>query len=305
MLDRLRRRWRAARPRRPSRTTPRSRARRRARRRHEVVGRALEQEGLHEVAAPGADRAGDAHLGAALGGEHHEDQEDQQDAGRDREAPERREHLHERGARLVGRLQAVPLHGLRLEPARLEHGTELRRSTASCAPRRSSSPPRFDTRISSTLPRHAERALRVGERHEHRRLRGSGSAVARRRRRRGARERVPAGQDRDACRPGALRAQSAAVAVEYTDPARAHRAAPVVRRARDRAEARPGAAGRARRGSTRGSVWRDVVSWTATVRMIAGVTPSTRPEPRATRSTSATTCSSNSCMPALARRPRQ
>ena len=52
----------------------------------DVVHRALEEERLDEMAASGADRAGDAHLGPALGGEHHEDQEDQEDAGRDREA---------------------------------------------------------------------------------------------------------------------------------------------------------------------------------------------------------------------------
>ena len=39
----------------------------------------------------------------------------------------------------------------------------------------------------------------------------------------------------------------------------------------------------------RGSVWREVESWTATVSMIAGVTPSTSPEPRSARSTSSTT----------------
>ena len=53
-----------------------------------------------------ADRAGDAELGAALGGEHHEDQEDQQDAGDDREAPERREDRHEDVALLVGEPRA-------------------------------------------------------------------------------------------------------------------------------------------------------------------------------------------------------
>ena len=37
--------------------------------------------------APYPDRAGDPELAAPLGGEHHEDQEDQEDARGDRERP--------------------------------------------------------------------------------------------------------------------------------------------------------------------------------------------------------------------------
>ena len=88
--------------------------------RDEVVGEALEQEHLHEVAAARADRARDAELAASLGGEHHEDQEDQQDAGRDRERAERREHRHERRALLVGQLERVLLAVVGLEPERCE-----------------------------------------------------------------------------------------------------------------------------------------------------------------------------------------
>ena len=52
----------------------------------EVVGDPLEREHLDEVPPARADRARDAELAAPLGGEHDEDQEDQQDAGGDREA---------------------------------------------------------------------------------------------------------------------------------------------------------------------------------------------------------------------------
>ena len=48
--------------------------------RDDVVREAFEHEPLDEMAAAGPDGTSNAHLGAALRGEHHEDQEDQQDA---------------------------------------------------------------------------------------------------------------------------------------------------------------------------------------------------------------------------------
>ncbi len=96
----------------------------------EVVGQALEQEHLHEMAAPCADGPRDAELAAALGCEHDEDQEDQQDARGDRERPERREDRHERGALLVGQLERVLLAVVGLERERGEDGRELRHDLA-------------------------------------------------------------------------------------------------------------------------------------------------------------------------------
>ncbi len=85
------------------------------RRRREVVRRALEDEHLDQVSALGPDRACDAELRAALGGEHDEDQEDEEDARRDREGAEHREEGHEDVALLVGGLEAVMLRGRRGE----------------------------------------------------------------------------------------------------------------------------------------------------------------------------------------------
>ena len=57
----------------------------------EVVRSALEREHLDEVAAARSDGSCDPELATPLGGEHDEDQEDQQDAGGDRESTEGRE----------------------------------------------------------------------------------------------------------------------------------------------------------------------------------------------------------------------
>ena len=78
----------------------------------QVVGEALEHEQLHEVAAAGADGPRDAELAAPLGREHHEDQEDQQDAGGDRERAEGREQRHERRALRRRRASARPAWSL-------------------------------------------------------------------------------------------------------------------------------------------------------------------------------------------------
>ena len=55
----------------------------------EVVGRTLEEEHLDQVTALHADCASRAHLTAALGGQHHEHQEDQQNPSGDCERAER------------------------------------------------------------------------------------------------------------------------------------------------------------------------------------------------------------------------
>ena len=67
------------------------------------VARAFGDELLDELAALGADRPRHAHLGAALGGEHREDQDDQQDAGRDREEAEDQEDAGEDARRSARR----------------------------------------------------------------------------------------------------------------------------------------------------------------------------------------------------------
>ena len=51
----------------------------------EVVAKPLEDEHLDDVSAARTDRAGDPELAAALGGEHHEDEEDKEDARCNRE----------------------------------------------------------------------------------------------------------------------------------------------------------------------------------------------------------------------------
>ena len=51
----------------------------------QVVGRALENEHLHQAAALGANCARHAHLRLALGSQHHEDQEDQNQPSGDAE----------------------------------------------------------------------------------------------------------------------------------------------------------------------------------------------------------------------------
>ena len=53
--------------------------------RPEVVGEPLREEGLHQVAALHSHGAGDAHLRLPLLREHHEDEEDEQDARDDGE----------------------------------------------------------------------------------------------------------------------------------------------------------------------------------------------------------------------------
>ena len=72
----------------------------------EVVRDSFEREHLDEVPAPRTDRPRDAELSAPLGGEHHEDQEDEEDSGRDRERAEGREEGHERVAGRRRRLRS-------------------------------------------------------------------------------------------------------------------------------------------------------------------------------------------------------
>ena len=80
--------------------------------RDEVVRDSLEREGLDEVAATGADRAGDPELAPALGRQHDEDEEDEEDAGGDGERAEGGEEGHEGAALDVGSLAGVALGGL-------------------------------------------------------------------------------------------------------------------------------------------------------------------------------------------------
>ena len=62
------------------------------RRRDERVEPALGGEGADELRAAHPDRARHPELGLALGGEHHEQVDEQQEPGEDAEAPHRREH---------------------------------------------------------------------------------------------------------------------------------------------------------------------------------------------------------------------
>ena len=82
----------------------------------DVIGNALVDEHLHEMAAASPDRARYPELAAPLGREHDEDEEDQQHTGRDRETSEGREHRHERGALSVRLVERVALDGIDLEP---------------------------------------------------------------------------------------------------------------------------------------------------------------------------------------------
>ena len=111
----------------------------------EVVGRALVEERLHEVATLGADGPGHAHLRPPLGGEHHEDEEDQQDAGGHGEAAERREQLDEDVPGGVGGVEAVLLGRLGVEAERGDGLVERRLDGVGVATPEVSLPV-FDTR---------------------------------------------------------------------------------------------------------------------------------------------------------------
>ncbi len=118
----------------------------------EVVGRALEREHLHEVAAPRSDRPSDPELTPALGGEHHEDQEDQENAGGDREGAERREERHERVPRSVRVLDRVALERFDLEAERGSRPVAAERPRRRSAARPPTSPPRFETSTALIRP---------------------------------------------------------------------------------------------------------------------------------------------------------
>ena len=76
--------------------------------RHERVERALEGEGADEVGALHPDGARYAELVLALGGEHHEDQEDEEHPGRHRELPEEDEEGREDLSLAVGPVYRRP-----------------------------------------------------------------------------------------------------------------------------------------------------------------------------------------------------
>ncbi len=73
------------------------------------VGRSLGDELLDELPAMGPDRAGHAHLGAALRRQHREDQDDQEDACRDREETEDQEQAGEHAREVFRHLDGVRL----------------------------------------------------------------------------------------------------------------------------------------------------------------------------------------------------
>jgi hypothetical protein len=60
--------------------------------RAQIVGHSFRQEGLDQLAALGAQRAGHAHLRLSLGSQHHEDHEDEENAGGDGEEAHHQEH---------------------------------------------------------------------------------------------------------------------------------------------------------------------------------------------------------------------
>ena len=81
----------------------------------DAVDSALNGKHAHQVPPLHADGAGHAHLALPLRGEHGEDEEDQQQAGADREKPERGEDRDEQRADLVG-----PVHNLLLQAHHVE-----------------------------------------------------------------------------------------------------------------------------------------------------------------------------------------
>ena len=83
--------------------------------REQSVGGPFEEEHLDEVAAPRADCTGDSELSPPLGREHHEDEEDQEQPGGDRERAKRRKEGHEGAPGEIGGLQRVRLRRLCFE----------------------------------------------------------------------------------------------------------------------------------------------------------------------------------------------
>jgi hypothetical protein len=81
------------------------------------VQRTLEDEHAHQVSPAHPDGACYAQLVLALGGEHHEDQEDQKHARRNRELPEEQEDAREGFPTRVGLVYGVLLDGLGLKVA--------------------------------------------------------------------------------------------------------------------------------------------------------------------------------------------
>ena len=81
----------------------------------ERVGCALEHEETDDMTALRAYRAGDAKFTLPLGGEHHEDKGDEEDARHDREAAEQQEDARERAALCVGDLEDVPFDLVHVE----------------------------------------------------------------------------------------------------------------------------------------------------------------------------------------------
>ena len=101
--------------------------------RHERVEPAFGRECADELGAAHPDGAGHAELGLALGGEHHEEVHEQQQAGEHAEAAHRREHRREALADRLGDIERRPLDRIDLgvESARRGSGPE-----SACSPRR-------------------------------------------------------------------------------------------------------------------------------------------------------------------------
>ena len=72
----------------------------------------------------GAHSAGHAEFVFPLGGQHHEDEEDQQDAGGDGELREEQEDAAERGAYAIGGFERILFDRRHLQARAIEYGLE-------------------------------------------------------------------------------------------------------------------------------------------------------------------------------------
>ena len=77
--------------------------------------------------------AGDAKLTLPLGGEHHEDKGDEEDARHDREAAEQQEDARERAALLIGDLEDVPFDVVHVERVFVEEVSQSVENGSQCA----------------------------------------------------------------------------------------------------------------------------------------------------------------------------
>ena len=240
----------------------------------EVVGGALVEEHLDQVAAARADRARDPELAAPLGGEHDEDQEDQQDPGGDRERAERREERHERCRPPRRRSSSAScLVVVGLEPERGDGRLQQLDDLVRLAP----TPPVFETNSALTRPGLPSSFWAAASGISTPAPSVPAPAVAD--------DRLHAGRLAGGC-PARIRDRVARLRAELVRaPSRSgrprrgagRRARRSCRPARICAEAGAAAPGRSRTASRCGSFWRLVTSCTAIGSTITGATPSTRP----------------------------